>query len=102
MSEGKTFKTIAGDINTSTMVHLRDIRLPEFDKNRQIQEQKALIFDTECKYDVILGADFFTKIGMVTDYREGVLEWYGNTIEMREPWGVNNQEFLHMCDSFFL
>ena len=40
------------------MVHLRDLRLPEFDKNRRIDEQKALIFDGKCRYDVILGADF--------------------------------------------
>ena len=84
------------------MIHLRDVRLPEFDKNRKISTQKALIFDGPCKYDIIFGADFLTKIGMVIDYRRGEVEWYGNNIKMREPWGLTNQEFLHMCDSFFI
>ena len=39
---------------------------------------------------------------MIIDYRTGNMDWYGNTIKMREPWDLNNQEFLHMADSFFL
>ena len=72
-------------MNGNQMVHLRDVRLPEFDKNRKISMQKALIFEGPCKYDIIFGADFLTKIGMVIDYRRGEVEWYGNTISMREP-----------------
>ena len=53
------------------MVHLRDIRLPEFDKNRQIDEIKALIFEGECRYDAILGADFLTKAGINIMYKTG-------------------------------
>ena len=87
---------------TNRTVHLRDIRLPEFDKNCKISQQKALVFDKECRYDIIFGADFLTKIGMIIDYRTGNMDWYGNTIKMREPWDLNNQEFLHMADSFFL
>ena len=64
--------------------------------------QKALIFDRRCKYDIIFGADFLTKISMVIDYRRGEVEWYGNSIKMRESWDLTNQEFLHMCDSFFI
>ena len=36
LSRNKTIKTIAGKMDTSRMVHLRDIKLPEFDKNRKI------------------------------------------------------------------
>ena len=53
----KRVKTIAGSMNTSKMTCLRDIRLPEFDKNCRIDKIKALIFDNECKYDIIFGAD---------------------------------------------
>ncbi len=38
---------------------LRNLRLPDLDK------QKAFIFDADsCKYYVILGADFLSKIGI--------------------------------------
>jgi hypothetical protein len=39
--------------------------LPEFDKNRIIDQKMALVFQSEtCKYDVILGVDFLTKTGV--------------------------------------
>ena len=84
------------------MTRLHDIRLPEFDKNCRIDECKALIFDNECKYDIIFGADFLSWIGLNIMYRQGVMEWYGNTLPMREPWDLSNKEFVHMADSFHL
>ena len=73
-------------MQTKDMVHLRDLRLPEFDKNRQIDEQKALIFDGKCRYDVILGADLLTKSGIDINYSTGTMHWFENVRPMREPW----------------
>ena len=39
----KKVTTLADSMHTSDMVHLRDLRLPEIDKNRRI-----LIFDEKC------------------------------------------------------
>ena len=82
------------------MVHLRNLKLPEFDKNRIISEQKALIFDNKCRYDIILGSNFLTKIGLDIKYSTGEMEWYDNTLPMREPWKIDNREFLAMADSY--
>ncbi len=47
------------------MVVIRNLRLPELDKNRNVEQQKALIFESDtCRYDVILGADLLTKTKM--------------------------------------
>ena len=55
----KNFRTLAGDLSTQEVVTMRDIRLPEFDKNRRIGQHNALVFDNDnCKYDIILGTDF--------------------------------------------
>ena len=36
------------------MVVMCNIRLPELDKNRNVDQQKALVFESKtCKYDVI-------------------------------------------------
>jgi hypothetical protein len=41
------------------MVVMRNLRLPELDKNRNVEQQKALLYESgTCKYDVMLGADF--------------------------------------------
>jgi hypothetical protein len=43
--------------------------LLELDKNRNIEQQKALIVESDfCRYDVILGADFLTKTGIDVKY----------------------------------
>ena len=89
-------------MNATSMIHMRDIKLPEFDKNRQISEQKALIFGNTCKYDIILGADFLTKIGMDIKYSTGEMKWYGNTLSMRESWKLNDKEFNNMADSLLI
>jgi hypothetical protein len=40
-----------------TDLALKLLRLPEIDKNMNVEQQKALIFQSDtCKYDVILGA----------------------------------------------
>ena len=91
--------TIAGTFSPTEMVYLRDIRLPEFDKNRQIDEIKALTFDAQSRYDVILGTDFLTKSGINIQYSTGTMEWFENVINMRSPYDLNIKEYLAMADA---
>ncbi len=54
--------TLAGTYTSTKIVIMHNLRLPEFDKNRNVDQQKALVFQSEtCKNDVILDADFFDK-----------------------------------------
>jgi hypothetical protein len=65
---------------------MRNLRLPEFDKNRNADQQKALVFQSEtCKYDVILGADFLTKTGIDVKYSPGTMEWFDNELPLHNP-----------------
>ena len=81
------------------MVHLRDLRLPEFDNYRRIDEQKALIFDGKWGYDVILGADFLTNSGIDINYGTGTMHWFENVRPMREPWKLDNSEYNAMAST---
>jgi len=61
ISKNRMVTTLAGSYNTSEMVVMRNLRLPELDKNRNVNQQKTLVFESKtCKYDEILGADFLT------------------------------------------
>jgi hypothetical protein len=54
--------TLAGSYISSEMVVLHNLRLFELDKNCNVDQQKAIVFYADsCRYDVILGADFFVK-----------------------------------------
>jgi hypothetical protein len=54
---------------------MQDIRLPEFNKNRRINQQKVLVFDNDnVKYGIFLGTNFLSKTGIKLNYSEGNME----------------------------
>ena len=60
VTKSRSVNTLAGSCTANEMVVLRAIRLPELDKNRVIDQHKALVFDGDIHYDLILGANFLT------------------------------------------
>jgi hypothetical protein len=68
-------KSLAGCLKMQEVVTMWDIRLPEFDKNRRINQQKVLVFDNNnVKYNIILGTNFLSKTGIKLNYSEGNME----------------------------
>ena len=55
--------TLAGHMTTQASVTMTGLRLPEFDRNIVIDQQKFKTFSGPCKYDIILGADFLASTG---------------------------------------
>ena len=65
LTAAKAFNTLAGKLLTQSVITMRDVQLPKFDKNRRVSQQKALIFDNDnCKNDIIFGTDFLSKTGI--------------------------------------
>ena len=86
--------TLAGKIQAQEVVTLRDLRLPEFDKNRHIGEQKCLVFDNDnVKYNIILGTNFLSKEGIKLNYAEGKMKWFNCSIPLRPPGGRTSNHF---------
>ncbi len=76
---------------------MRNLRLPEFDKNRNIDQQKALVFQSEtCKYDVILDDDFLTKTVDDVKYSTETMEWFDNQLPLRNPHLLQDKNFEAM------
>ena len=97
-SQSKMVNTLAGNYQSSAMVIIHNLRLPELDKNRNIEQQKALIFESEnCKYDVILGADFLTKTGIDVKYSTNTIEWFENELPLRDPHLLKDKDFASMA-----
>ncbi len=81
------------------MVVLRNLRLPELDKNRNADQQKALVFDADsCRYDVILCADFLSKTGIDIKYSTGTIEWFHNELPLRDTHYLQSKDFLAMAE----
>jgi len=81
------------------MVVLRAIRLPELDKNRVVDQHKALVFDGDIRYDLILGADFLAKSGIDIKYSSGTVEWFDNELPMRDPTCMDSHEYIAMAEA---
>ncbi len=62
LGDTKLVRTLAGRLRMQEVVTMQDIRLPEFDKKRCINQQMVLVFDNDnVKYNIILGTNFLSK-----------------------------------------
>jgi hypothetical protein len=94
LGDTKLVRTFAGCLKTQEVVTMRDIRLPKFDKNKCINKQNVLVFDNNnVKYDIILGTNFLSKIGIKLNYSDGNMEWFDCSIPLCPPGGLDLNKF---------
>ncbi len=103
LGDAKLVRTLAGCLKTQEVVTMQDIRLPEFDENRRINQQKVLVFDNDnVKYNIILGKNFLSKTGIKLNYSEGKMEWFDCTIPFCPTGGLDSSKFDAMEDMFYI
>jgi hypothetical protein len=103
LGDTKLVRTFTGHLKTQEVVTMQDIRLPEFDKNRCINQHKVLVFvNNNVKYDIILGTNILSKTGMKLNYSEGNMEWFDCSIPLCPPGGLDSKEFDAMEDMFHI
>jgi hypothetical protein len=85
ISEAKNISMLAGKLQAQEVVTLRDLRLPEFDINWRISQQKAFVFDNDhVRYDVILGTNFLSKAEIKLNRRQnGMVRLFPS---LATPW----------------
>ena len=67
--------------------------MSEFNKSRRIEEQKALLFDAPCRYDIIFGTEFLTKVGINMNYETGFMEGYEYILPLRYPFTIGKESY---------
>jgi hypothetical protein len=103
LGDAKLVKTLAGYLMTQEVITMQDIRLPKFNKNRRIDQQKVLGFDNDnIKYNIILGTNFLSKTGINLNYSEGNMEWFDCSISLCPPGGLDSNNFDAMEDMFHI
>jgi hypothetical protein len=103
IGDTKLVRTLAGHLKMQEVITMRYLRLPEFDKNRRINQQKVLMFDHDnVKYDIILGTNFLSKTGIKLNYLERNMEWFDCSIPLCPPGGLDSKEFDAMEDMFHI
>jgi hypothetical protein len=63
------------------------------------QSTNGTVFDNDkVKYDIILGTNFLSKAGIKLNYTEENMEWFGCSIPLCPPGGLDLKEFNAMED----
>jgi hypothetical protein len=103
LGDTKLVRTLVGHLKMQEVIMMRNLRLPEFDKNRRINQQKVLVFDNnKVKYDIILGTNFLSKTGIKLNYSNSYMEWFDCSIPLCPPGGLDSKEFDAMEDMFHI
>ncbi len=99
ISQSRIVNTLAGFYQLSAMVVMHNLRLPELDKNKNVEQQKALIFESNtCRYDVILGNALLTKTGINIKYSTDTIEWFENKLSLCDPHDLKVRDFKAMAE----
>jgi hypothetical protein len=99
ISQSRMVNTLAGSYQLSATVVMRNLRLPELDKNMNVEQQQALIFESDtCKHDVIQGADFLTETGIDVKYSMGTIEWIKNQLPLYNPHYLKDKDFKALAE----
>ena len=83
LTERQSLQTIAGTFLSKRQVGLQELSLPEFDSKKRISGVNAFVFDSPCNYDIILGRDFLSMIGLTLDFKNHTMKWMDSTIQMK-------------------
>ena len=96
--EGPTnlVSTLAGAMQPVGKVQVQGLQLPEFDKGLVIDKHDFLIFNADCKYDMILSGDFLSAYGINLNHKKLEVEWFENTLP------INTKSFTRSQQTVFL
>lgn len=89
--------TLAGPMKSTQIVEFNSAILPEFHRSRKIHNAKFLLFNTPIRYDIIIGRDLLSKIGMNLNFAKMELTWDEATLPMRhypEPQRRHSPSFI--------
>ena len=101
----KTFstKTAAGPFTMNQRLTMKDITLPEFNTNVNIETLNVYVFNQpDCAYDVICGRDLLSLAGVVLDFEQHIIRSQDKEVPMKPPgfWDDHMSMYLSLEQIF--
>eukprot|EP00957_Ditylum_brightwellii_P092839 7068192-Ditylum_brightwellii.AAC.1 len=93
-------QTLMGVFMVQREVMLTDIFLPEFDKTKSVDSIKAIVFNSPCNYNMIVGQDFLESAGITLNFKLSYMEWLEKRVTMKAT--VNGMHLRKVDDHRFL
>ena len=76
-------QTLAGPVTGASLIHAEQLKLPEFHRTRTIVNTTFRVFDSDLRYDAILGRKLLFQLGIVLDFKQRKMSWDDSHIMMR-------------------
>ena len=76
------------------------LHFPEFNKHIKIEQHKMIMFDSNCRYDVILGGDFL-QTGININYTECQIEWLDGQLPLRNAHEFHKEDKSLLVDTLY-
>ncbi len=64
---------------------MEKVSFPESNGNISIDSQVAYLFDQNCQYDIVFGANFLDKSGFTINCNDNLLQWMDHEIPFKNP-----------------
>jgi hypothetical protein len=94
------WKTLGGTFTTN-YESLLDFKFPQLSTNKVVTWQAHVDDKTSSKeaaYDMIMGMDLMTSIGITVDCEQRCIIWGGTEITLKTRNTLSDDEILHMYD----
>jgi hypothetical protein len=75
--------TLAGNLSSSLHITMTDVRFPEFFKSRFIDNIEAMVFESKCRYDAIIGRNALQRLGLILNFKTQFMQWDECIVKMR-------------------
>jgi hypothetical protein len=94
----KKWKTLSGTF-TPNYEALLDFKFPKISTSKGVTWQAHVDDKTSCKeaaYDMIMGMDLMTSIGITIDCEQRCIRWGGTEIPLKTRATLNNDDFFYV------
>ena len=89
----RRYKTAAGKFSTTHQAKIRAHRILELNSRRVLKGLKIRITEGDLgRYDFIFGRDYMNKYGIDLLFSEGVIQWDGMRMKMKQLDNLNKEE----------
>ena len=94
-SKSTSWKTAAGTFSTTGKAKV-NFRLPELHRTRSI-EWNVNVTEQDMNYDMIVGRDLLTELGVIIDFDRNVTKWDDAEVPMKDYDSIPDTDF-HIQD----
>ncbi len=88
------FQTLGRKTTSNIVVQIEKLSFPEFNGNISIDSQTAYLFNQNCQYNIIFGANFLDKFGFTINYNDNLLQWMDHKIPLKNPDEFSSNNML--------